>query len=346
MELKREHFGRTPGGGEVVLFTLANKRGLTVKVMNLGCTIVSVRMPDRQGREEEITLGYDSPAKYLAGNAYFGALIGRYANRIAGGKFSLDGRSYTLACNEKGRHHLHGGDRGFDKRLWRAEEERAPDEAGIVFTYLSPDGEEGYPGDLRVSARYSLNEDSELTLAYRAETSRSTPVNLTNHAYWNLAGAGSGNVLGHTLRLNCPSYLPVGGDLIPSGEVAAVEGTPMDFRQDKRIGHDIERTAGGYDHCFVLAAAEGQPALAARLYEQNCGRGMEITTTKPAIQLYTGNFLDDVPGAGGRVFARHGAVCLETEFYPDAPNQPAFPDTVLRPGEVYEQRTVYRFFSD
>jgi aldose 1-epimerase len=346
MELKREHFGHTPGGEQVDLFTLTNSRGLRVKVMNLGCTIVSMSMPDRRGRPGEITLGYDSLQEYLAGRAYFGALCGRVANRIAGGRFSLEGRSYALACNEKGRHHLHGGTVGFDRRLWRAEEEQMPGEAALVFGYVSPDGEEGYPGELRVTARISLGEDNALSFAYRAETSRPTPVNLTNHSYWNLAGAGSGDVLGHILRLDCPGYLPVDRELIPSGEIAKVAGTPMDFRQEKRIGHDFAATSGGYDHCFVLAAGGDKPVFAARLYEEHSGRGFEVDTTKPAIQLYTGNFLDNIRGAGGRVFARHGAVCLETEFFPDAPNHPDFPSAVLRPGEVYAHTTVLRFFWD
>ncbi len=346
MELHKEFFGRTPQGQEVDIFTLANSRGLTLKVMNLGCTLVSVKMPDRRGRPEEITLGYDSLEEYLAGGSYFGALIGRFANRIAAGQFNLEGRRFTLARNENNRHHLHGGERGFDKRLWRAEEQRTPDEAAIVFSYLSPEGEEGYPGDLSVTARYSLNEDNELIFAYRAETSRPTPVNLTNHSYWNLAGAGSGSILDHKLRLNCSSYLPVDAQLIPTGEITAVEGTPMDFTRAKPIGRDFESTAGGYDHCFVVSHGEKELTFAGHLYEESSGRGMELYTSKPAVQLYTGNFLDDVRGASDRLFARHGALCLETEFFPDAPNQPAFPSAILRPGEVYAHRTLQRFFSD
>jgi len=349
MELKREHFGRTPAGKEIDLFTLTNSRGLSLKVMNLGCTIVSLSMPDRRGRAEEITLGYDTLQEYLEGRFYFGALIGRFANRIAAGRFTLDGRTCTLACNEGGRHHLHGGEQGFDRRLWQAEEERLPGppkEAAVVFSYVSPDGEEGYPGDLRVTARYSLSEDNELSFAYRAESSRPTPVNLTNHSYYNLAGTGSGDVLGHTLQLNCPAYLPVNDTLIPTGEVREVTGTPMDFTAAKPIGRDMHAVPGGYDHCFVLAPAEEKPTFAARLHEEQSGRGMEVYTTKPAIQLYTGNFLDNVRGSGGRVFARHGGVCLETEFFPDAPNRPEFPSAVLNPGEVYAHRTVQRFFWD
>ncbi len=346
MELKTKSYGTTPEGTEVDIYTLKNSSGITARVITYGCIITSVQTPDRSGKIGEITLGFDSLEGYLARHPYFGALVGRFANRIAAGRFELEGKRYTLACNEKGRNHLHGGNVGFDKRVWTAEQLRDAGKVGVRFSYTSPDGEEGYPGDLEVTVTYSLNEENELTLNYRAETTRATPINLTNHTYWNLGGPGSGTIYDHLLSLNCSRYVPVNERLIPTGQVLLVEGTPLDFRKQKAIGRDIDQIAVGYDHCFV-ADREGEGlATIARVVDPASGRGLEISTTKPAVQLYTGNFLDGIRGAGGTVFNKHTALCLETEYYPDAVNHPEFPSAVLSPGEIYSHTTVHRFFRE
>jgi aldose 1-epimerase len=346
MKLQRKSYGKLPDGRETEIFSLRNSHGVSARVTNYGCIIVSVETPDRNGEAGEITLGFDSLQGYLASHPYFGALVGRFANRIAGGKFELDGNPYNLACNEKGKNHLHGGTLGFDKRLWTAEEIREPETAGVRFSYTSPDGEEGYPGELEVTVTYSLNEAGELRLDYRAETSRPTPINLTNHAYWNLSGPASGTVYDHLLTLHCSRYLPVNEQLIPNGDILPVENTPLDFRKQKAIGRDIEKLPVGYDHCFVVDRKGSGLEPVARVLDPASGRGFELLSTKPAVQLYTANFLDGIRGAGGRSFDKHTALCLETEFYPDAVNHPEFPSAVLRPGEVYAHSTVHRFFSE
>ena len=346
MELHRQPYGTTKEGTEVDIFTLKNSRDLTVRAITYGCIISSVLAPDRKGNTGELTLGFDTLEGYLGRHPYFGALVGRFANRIAAGRFELEGKQYTLACNEKGRNHLHGGKVGFDKRVWKAEELREKDAVGVRFSYTSPDGEEGYPGELEVAVTYSLNEANELILDYRAETTRATPINLTNHTYWNLSGPGSGTIYDHLLSLNCSHYLPVNEQLISTGEVLPVEGTPLDFLKEKAIGRDIDRLPIGYDHCFV-ADREGEGlASIARVMDPASGRGFELATTKPAVQFYTGNFLDGIPGAGGKVFNKHTALCLETEYYPDAVNHPEFPSAILHPGETYAHTTVHRFFSE
>ncbi|MBN2554028.1 MAG: galactose mutarotase [Spirochaetales bacterium] len=346
MELRREAYGSTPEGAQIDCFTLKNPGGVEARVITYGCILNSLRMPDRNGRIGEITLGFDNLQGYLSGHPYFGALVGRFANRIAGGSFELDGQRYTLACNEKGRNHLHGGVAGFDKKVWRAEELREQDSVGVRFSYTSPDGEEGYPGRLELIATYTLDRNDELAFDYRAETDRATPVNLTNHAYWNLGGAGSGPVYDHVLSLDCSRYLEVDDELIPTGELLPVEGSALDFRSEKAIGEDIGQLALGYDHCFVVDRTSDGLIPIGRLFHPASGRGLEIHTTKPAVQLYTGNFLDGIRGANGAIFDRHGALCLETEHYPDAVNHPGFPAAVLRPGETYHHRTVHRFFSE
>ena len=345
MELERQSYGRTPEGREIEIFSLKNSAGVSVGVITYGCIITSVQTPDRNGKTGEITLGFDSLEGYLGPHPYFGALVGRFANRIAAGRFQLEGKQYALACNENGRNHLHGGKVGFDKRIWRAEELREEDAVGVRFSYHSPDGEEGYPGELEITVTYSLNEANELSFDYRAETSRTTPINLTNHTYWNLSGPGSGMIYDHLLSLHCSRYLPVNEQLIPTGEVLPVEGIPLDFRKQKAIGRDIDQLPVGYDHCFIAEREGAGPAPVGQVVDPASGRGFELATTKPAVQLYTGNFLDGIRGAGGRVFDRHTALCLETEYYPDAPNHPEFPSAVLRPGETYHHTTVHRFFS-
>jgi aldose 1-epimerase len=346
MELQRKPYGATPEGSEVDIFTLKNSRGLSVSVITYGCIITSVQTPDRNGKIGEITLGFDSLEGYAGRHPYFGALVGRVANRIAAGRFELEGKQYTLACNEKERNHLHGGMVGFDKRIWRAEELRQQDTVGVHFSYTSPDGEEGYPGKLEVAVTYSLNEANELCLDYRAETTKATPINLTNHTYWNLSGPGSGTVYDHLLTLNGSRYLAVNEQLIPTGEILPVEGTPLDFRKQKAIGRDIDRLPVGYDHCFIVDRRDERLETIARVVDPASGRGFDLATTKPAVQLYTGNFLDGIHGAGGAVFNRHTALCLETEYYPDAVNHPEFPSAILHPGQTYDHTTVHRFFSE
>jgi aldose 1-epimerase len=346
MELRRDSYGTTPEGDQVDIFTLNSPAGISASVISYGCILTSLQVPGRNGETGEITLGFDKLQGYLGRHPYLGALVGRFANRIAGGSFELDGKQYTLARNEKGMNHLHGGTVGFDKRIWKAEELRQNDTVGVRFFYTSPDGEEGYPGNLTATVTYTLNEKNELLFDYRAETDRATPINLTNHAYWNLSGAGSGPIYDHVLSLDCCRYLPVDEQLIPTGEIRPVEGTPLDFRRPKPIGRDIDQLPIGYDHCFVADKKGAEAARIARLYDPRSGRGMEIFTTKPAIQLYTGNLLEGTRGAGGAVFDKHTAVCLETESFPDAVHHPEFPSAVLRPGELYHHTTVHRFFSE
>lgn len=346
MAPNQELFGTTKDGKTVEKFTLGNSKGITAAVMNLGGILISFKMPDRTGAVREITLGFDTLDEYLAGHPYFGAIIGRFANRIARGRFQLDGVEYTLARNEKNINHLHGGIMGFDKVVWQTEAFQDSALAGVRFSYLSPDGEEGYPGNLNLNVTYSLNEENELRFEYWAETDKATPVNLTNHAYWNLAGAGSGSILDHELLLNCSKYLPVDEAFIPTGEIRTVRGTPMDFTTPKPIGIDMDKVPGGYDHCFVGDPSDQELTLIARLYEPKSGRGMRISTTKPGVQFYAGNLLDSIRGAGGALFDKHGALCLETEFFPDAVNQPGFPSAILRPGKTYHHTTVHSFFID
>ena len=346
MNLHQELFGTTRDGKKVEKFTFGNSKGVTATVMSLGGIVISLRMPDRAGAVREITLGFETLDDYLAGHPYFGAIIGRFANRIARGTFQLEGVEYRLACNEKNINHLHGGNAGFDKVVWQTEAFQDSASAGVRFSYLSPDGEEGYPGNLKVSVTYSLNEENELKFEYWAETDKATPVNLTNHAYWNLAGAGSGSILGHELVLNCSKYLPINDALIPTGEMRTVQGTPMDFTTLKPIGIDMDKVPGGYDHCFVVDPSDQELTLIARLYEPKSGRGMRILTTKPGVQFYTGNLLHKIRGADGALFDKHGALCLETEFFPDAVNQPDFPSAILRLDETYHHITLHRFFID
>jgi aldose 1-epimerase len=346
-ELTKRPFGRTADGSEVDLYTLKNGR-VEVEITNYGGRIVAVRVPDRSGRVEDIVLGYDGLAGYLSDRAYFGGLIGRYANRIARGRFTLDGVEYKLAQND-GENHLHGGIEGFDKKVWRAEEIKGKGEVGLRLSYVSRDGEEGYPGNLTVNVTYRLRADGGLVIDYEATTDKATVINLTNHAYFNLAGAGHGDVLGHEVMIAADRFTPVDRGLIPTGELRSVEGTPFDFRRPMRIGARIEARdeqlefGRGYDHNFVLNGRSGTLRLAARVVEPRSGRVLEVYTTEPGIQFYTGNFLDGVRGKGGQVYQRRGAFCLEAQHFPDSPNKPNFPSTVLRPGQRYRQTTVYKF---
>ena len=345
-------YGQTSEGIDVNLFTLTNRNGVEMRVTNYGGIIVSLKVPDARGQFDDVVLGYDSLAGYIEENPYFGAIIGRYGNRIAGGRFELDGETYQLATNN-GPNHLHGGIKGFDKVVWQAEPFEADGSRGLVFSYTSPAGEEGYPGTLDVRVTYTLTDDDELIFDYEATTDAATHVNLTQHSYFNLAGHGAGDILDHELMLNADAFTPVDSTLIPTGEIRAVEGAPLDFRSPARIGARIEADHPqivrglGYDHNFVLnrdQAAQDSVALAARVVEPGSGRAMEVYTTEPGIQFYSGNFLDGtIRGKDGVVYARRTGFCLETQHFPDSPNRPAFPSTVLRPGERYHTRTLYRF---
>lgn len=346
MDISKQPFGKNAEGQAVDLYTLKNGRGMTARIATYGGIVTELWVPDRGGQAGDVVLGFDSLAGYLAGHPYFGALIGRYGNRIARGAFTLEGRLYQLAGNDHG-NHLHGGNRGFDKVVWTAVEVRADDAVGVRLAYLSADGEEGYPGNLRVTVTYWLTRANELKIDYQATTDKPTPVNLTHHGYFNLAGAGAGDILGHEAWFAADRYTVVDPGLIPTGEVRPVAGTPFDFCRPKTIGRDIGQVAGGYDHNWVLARGPAGLARAARFRDPGSGRVMEMWTTEPAMQFYTGNFLDgSIRGKGGRAYPRHAAFCLEAQHYPDSPNQPAFPSTILRPGETYRQQTVYRFATE
>ncbi|MGE0760002.1 MAG: aldose epimerase family protein [Pirellulaceae bacterium] len=346
MAIVSSTFGKTPDGQVVTQFTCTNRHGVTVRLMDYGAIVVSVEVPDRQGKLANINLGFGNLEGYLARHPYFGSTVGRYCNRIARGKFTLDGQTYTLATNN-GPNHLHGGERGFDRWVWRATEIKSPNAVGVRFERRSSAGEEGYPGNLDATASYTLTDDNELRMEFSAVTDAATPVNLTNHNYWNLAGAGSGTILDHELTIMADKYLPVDDGLIPTGDLAAVEGTPLDFRSAHRIGERIAQIKAdpvGYDHCYALRGPAGELRLAARVHERTSGRTMEIYTTQPGIQFYSGNFLDGTPANGG--YAQYAGFCLETQHYPDSPNQPAFPSTVLRPGAKYSQTTVHKFSAE
>ena len=334
MTVSRKNFGTGPDGEEVYLFTLKNRNGVEVSITNFGGAITSIMAPDRNGDFADVVLGYDTLAEYVKNPRYLGALIGRYANRIAGGKFSLNGVEYQLAQNN-GVNHLHGGRKGFDKRVWAT----TGTADGVHLEYFSKDGEEDYPGNLSVAVDYTLNDDNELGIDYRATTDKDTIVNLTNHSYFNLAGHGT--ILDHELALHAGSFTPVGDDLIPTGEILAVDGSRMDFRTRRAIAE------GGYDHNFVLDDWEHGFRSVAQLRDPNSGRVMEVFTTQPGIQFYSGNFLDgSLVGKGGVPYQKYEGLCLETQHYPDAPNQPNFPSTVLRVGETYHETTSYKFTTD
>ncbi len=328
-------------GRHVALFTLTNPHGIRARLTAYGATLTSLTVPSADG-PVEITLGFDLLEEYRARSPYFGCTVGRFANRIANGRFTLNGKPYTLACNEKGLHHLHGGTAGFDKKLWSAEPFEHPDAVGVRFQYTSPDGEEGYPGTLQAQVTYALGHDNSLTCEYEATTDKPCPVNLTNHTYWNLAGAGNGTILDHELKLEATQYLPVDETPIPTGAFTDVAGTPMDFLRAHRIGSRIAQTPGGYDHCYVLDEADDTLQPAADVRDPVSNRRLRIDTTESGLQFYSGNFLDNVLGAAGRIFPKHGAFCLETQCFPDAPNQPSFPSCILQPGEVYRHKTVHR----
>jgi aldose 1-epimerase len=341
MKIKERLFGKLTDAKDVIEYTIENSSGVSVSLINYGATITSVKLPDRSGRQAEVTLGFDDLNRYVEFHPFFGGIIGRFGNRIAGGSFTIDGKEYTLARNDHDLHHLHGGVKGFHKVFWNAQCFEEDARAGVTFSYVSEDGEEGYPGTLDVKVHYSFNRAGELRIEYYAETDKASPVNLTNHAYWNLSGAGAGTVTTHLLQLNCSRYLPVNQELVPTGEIADVRGTPMDFTEAKQVGRDLNRVKGGYDHCFIIDRSDSGLVRAARLVDPDSGRALEVYTTKPGIQFYSGNFLDGISGRGQEIYNKHDGLCLETEYYPDAVHHAQFPDVILRPGQKYKHTTEF-----
>jgi aldose 1-epimerase len=342
-------YGTTAGGEAVDEYILTNANGVEVRIITYGGTITSIRVPDRGGEMANVTLGFDNLADYETRSPYFGNITGRYANRIANATFTLDGNDYTLAANN-GPNSLHGGVEGFDNKVWEAETVEGDGEVGVSLHYLSPDGEEGYPGNLDVTVVYTLTDANELRMEYTATTDAPTVVNLTNHAYFNLAGEGTGSIYDHILQINADAYTPVDETLIPTGELAPVEGTPFDFRIPKAIGpgqrssHEQIVLGRGYDHNFVLNRTGDGMELAARVYEPISGRILEVWTTEPGIQFYAGNFLDGtLIGPNGHLYRQSDGLALETQHFPDSPNQPDFPSTELQPGDTYQTTTIYKF---
>jgi len=344
MSLRKESFGKTKDGKEVFLFTITNANHSTIKITNFGGIVTHLMVPDKSGKLDDIVLGFDTLEPYLSRHPYFGAIIGRYGNRIGQAAFTLDGKQYKLSANE-GRNQLHGGFTGFDMVAWDAVE--LPSGDGLQLTYLSKDGEEGYPGNLNCTVKYVYNDKNEFSMEYSATTDRPTVVNLTNHSYFNLKGAGNGDILDHTVMIKADKFTPTDKEQIPTGEIQAVKGTVMDCNQPRVIRTGVGEI-GGYDHNYVLAEAPSRPmSLAAAVTAPGNGRKMEVLTTEPGVQFYTGNNLNGtVKGKGGKSYPKYGGLCLETQHFPDSPNRPAFPSTVLRPGETYRTQTIYRFSAE
>ncbi len=342
--LKKMDFGKTDDGTPIELYTLSNGR-LTVKVMTFGAIVTEIHAPDRDGKPGDVVLGFESLDGYLAGHPFFGAATGRFANRIAKGQFTLDGKTYQLPVNN-GPNTLHGGLKGFDKRVWKAEDASGPAGPAVRMTYLSPDGEEGFPGNLKVAITYTVTDDDALRIDYEATTDKATPVNLTNHSYFNLSGPGSGTILDHEVMIDSDRYTAVDETFIPTGELAPVKDTPLDFNKPTPIGTRIDQLKGepgGYDHNYVLKGDGKTPALAARVRDPKTGRVLEMHTTEPGVQFYTGNFLDGSVKGKGAVYAKRTGFCLEAQHFPDSVHHEDFPSTILRPGETYRQTTIYKF---
>lgn len=332
-------FGIAPNGDEASLYNIESPSGLGMSLTDWGATIVSVRQPDRLGNIDQITLGFSNAASYLSEKGYLGATCGRFANRIAKGRFTLEGQKYELVCND-GQNHLHGGDVGFNARLWQAEPYVEGDLQGVSFSYVSPDAEEGYPGELNVRANHALDESGRLTMEFLAESDKSTIINLTNHSYWNLAGVRSNSILNHRLLFHASHYLPVDETAIPTGEIKPVENSPFDFRSEKVIGQNISEVPGGYDHCMVIDGEDGEIKTALSLTDPESGRRLTLHTDRPGVQFYTGNFLTGTP------FPENSGLCLEPQDFPDAPNKPRFPSTVLKARELYHHRSFIDFSAE
>jgi aldose 1-epimerase len=349
--IRKESFGQTASGDQIDLYTLWNKKGMEVTITNFGATVVALRVPDRAGKPADVVLGFDTLDGYERGTAYFGATVGRYGNRIGGGQFSINGRTYTLPKNN-GNNTLHGGIVGFDKKVWKARAVASTGGESLEMSYLSPDGEEGFPGNLSVKVVFTLPADrNELKIDYTASTDKDTVLNLTNHSYFNLAGEGNGDILDHVLTLHAKQFTPVDKTLIPTGELRNVAGTPMDFSTATAIGKRINERyeqlvfGKGYDHNWVIAS-DGRKGLtpAAEAYDPKSGRKLDVLTTEPGVQFYSGNFLDSsVKGKGNKAYGQRAAFCLETQHFPDSPNHPNFPSTLLKPNSVFQSQTVFRF---
>jgi aldose 1-epimerase len=340
MKITKETFGKHDGK-DVFLFCLENDNDITIKITNYGGIITHILTPDKDGNIEDINLGFDTMNEYLQAHPYFGCIVGRYANRISKGRFTLNGKEYHLAINN-GPNSLHGGLKGFDKAVWDAEIFEEKDEAGIILHYLSKDMEEGYPGNLQVEVYYSLTNNNDLIIEYKATTDKDTVINLTNHAYFNLTGCKE-SVHGHDIQINAENITDIDTDLIPTGKILPVEGTPLDLRKRTNIGIGIANMENGYDNNFVLDHEKSELILAARVWEPKSGRMLEVQTTEPGIQFYTGNFLDGTVNGKGLKYEKQYGFCLEAQHYPDSPNKPEFPSTVLKPGETYNQTTIYHF---
>jgi aldose 1-epimerase len=355
MGVTKRDFGKTGDGEPVELYTLTNNRGMVAKIMTYGAILTELHVPDKSGKSADVVLGFDNLGQYLKGHPFFGAIAGRYANRIAKGQFALDGQTYHLPINN-GPNTLHGGTVGFDKHVWSARPIRTGDSAdaeavGVAFTLTSPDGDQGFPGTLTATVTYTITDDNALKIDYVATTDKDTVLNLTNHSYFNLAGENSGTIDDHVMTINADRYTPVDDTQIPTGQIAPVKGTVFDFTTPHRIGDRIEQVPGGppigYDHNYVVNSKGGSLASIARVKDPRSARVMEVLTTQPGVQFYTGNFLDgSLTGIGGTKYEKHDAFCLETQHYPDSPNHPDFPTTELKPGETYHQVTVFKFSAE
>lgn len=343
--VEKAAFGQLPDGTAIESYAVYNSQGASAKLITYGATLAELHMPDKNGKMGDIVLGFDDIQGYLSQHPYFGAIVGRYANRIAKGKFTLDGKEYQLFINNAP-NSLHGGAIGFNRRVWKAEEVKRPGGAGVRFTYLSKDGEENYPGNLNLSVTYILTDTNELKIEYAAETDKDTVLNLTNHSYFNLSGSDTGDILKYVLYLNADKYTPVDSTLIPTGEIASVEGTPLDFRTPTAIGARIAelKEIGGYDHNFAVNGKAGTLRIAGRVTDPESGRQVEVWTTEPGVQFYSAIHLNGtIKGKGGVAYGKYGAICLETQHFPDSPNHPNFPSTELKPGQQFHSETIYKF---
>lgn len=340
--MNREYFGITYNGEKIYKYILTNENEISAGIINYGAILMFLSLPDRKGSYDDVTLGYNNLEDYINDSSYFGATIGRYANRIANSEFTLYGIKYKLINNE-GKNQLHGGVKGFNKKVWKVEEIENKEGEGLRLSYLSKDREEGYPGNLSCTVIYKLTKNNELKINYKAKTDKPTVINLTHHSYFNLAGEGKGNILNHILTINAEEYTPVEKELIPTGEIKSVKGTPLDFMKSKVIGSNIDKVSHGYDHNYIVNSSKDKPSLAAEVYEPESGRVMEVFTTKPGIQFYSGNFLNGIIGKSKKIYKKHYGFCLEPQHFPDSPNHSNFPSTFLNPDDLYEELDIYKF---